>query len=84
MAELIIPQGDRSGHLYDYDFIALAGTRAWRLKRSIERMTLFLAGCMLGYASKERDNDVSAKGTTVGLGACGGCGGGTAGRRCRA
>src|SRR5207245_7308256 len=84
MAELIIPQGDRSGHLYGYDFIALAGTRAWRLKRSIERMTLFLAGCMLGYASKERDNDVSAKGTKVGLGPCGGCVGGSAGRGCRA
>ncbi|HKF12810.1 MAG TPA: hypothetical protein VKB89_29540 [Xanthobacteraceae bacterium] len=52
MAELIIPKGDRSGHLYDYDFTVLAGTRAWRLRRSIERMTLFLAGCMLGLRIK--------------------------------
>ncbi len=32
---------------------------------------------MLDLASKERDDDVSAKRTTVELGACGGCGGRT-------
>jgi hypothetical protein len=83
MAELIIPKGDRNGHLYDYDFTALAGTRAWRLRRSIERMTLFLTGCMLGLRIKGKADDVSAKRTTVWLGACGGCGGGTIGQRCR-
>jgi len=35
MGELIIPQGGRSDHLYDYDFMVLTGTTARCLRRSI-------------------------------------------------
>src|SRR2546430_7831773 len=82
--EFIIAQGDRRDHLYDYVPAIIAGTRARRLSRSIERMTFFLARCMLGVSNqRKKDDDVSARRTTVGLGACDDCGGGPARGACR-
>jgi hypothetical protein len=86
MAELIIiPQGAGMATFTINGFTAITGTRTRRLRHEIgHMMTLFLPRCMLGLRIKGQDDDVSARRTMVGLGACGGCGGATTGRRCRA
>ena len=42
------PSGYARDHLYDHVLATVAGMRARHLSRSIERMTWFLAKCMLG------------------------------------
>src|SRR5215471_13598699 len=79
------PRGYARAHLYDHVLATVAGMRARHLSRSIERITWFLAKCMLGRCNQRKaGDDAFARRGTVGLGAGGGRCGAVSGRRCRA
>src|SRR5262249_11811148 len=77
------PSGYARDHLHDHVLATVAGMRARHLSRSIERITWFLAKCMLGRCNQRKTgNDAFARRKTVRLGA-GGRRGAITGRRCR-